>query len=407
MTLRTLLLSFTAFSIHLLPAQWQPLNSDLQSVRSITTQDGAIYAMSFPSGVHKSTDDGATWTLVMNGMPPATTGNFTRSVGSNPTHLFAGTEAGIYRSANGGNTWTAANGTLPASSTVFANKFFHFGNTTFAVFNGNLQSGGGIYRTVDNGNTWLIGHSGMSANMVVYHLTFDGFTIFAATNLGVYVSNNLGQQWTVMNAGSAFDTFAVQKVADRIIVISSFGYRYTTNGGQTWTNATGTFPGNITRGELVAYNGNLYAITGDSQLGCLVSTNNGNSFSAFNTGLTPLSLFGLEKFHASQTSLFMGSLQDLYRLPGSTVGVEGVAATLPAPYPTLFDNGFHVDLSDRTGPSTLILLDAAGREVRRHGNLPAGTSFIERGALAVGRYTCLLLDEREGTRHPLGSVIAQ
>ncbi|MFN9325675.1 MAG: hypothetical protein ACK6A5_09835, partial [Flavobacteriales bacterium] len=55
-------------------AQWQPYNastSGVQAVRSITTQGGAIYLASFPLGVYKSTNDGASWATVNAGLPVA------------------------------------------------------------------------------------------------------------------------------------------------------------------------------------------------------------------------------------------------------------------------------------------------------------------------------------------------
>ncbi len=413
MTLRNTFVIIASILLVAAHAQWLPYNSGLQTVRSITTQNGDIYAMSFPSGVHKSTNDGLNWNPVMNGLPTPGQGNYVRSVGSNATHLFAGTEAGIYRSANGGTSWEIANGSLTSSNLVFANKFFHFGNTTFAVFTGNLANGGGIYRTVNNGNTWLLGHSGMSANMVVYHLTYDNYNIYAATNLGTYVSpGTLGTTWNLLDSNSnyAYDTFSIQKAGNRLVKISSFGYRYSDNEGGSWTTATGSgIPANITKGELIAYNGNLYAITGQSGVNsCLISTNNGVSYTPYTDGLTALSQFGLEKFHASGTNLFIGTIQDLYRIVGTTVGLEdGAETTYPAPYPTLFDDGFQLDLSAQDGNSTLVLLDALGREVLRRENLPATPVRIERGTLVAGRYLCMLVNPKAGTRMALGTVIAQ
>lgn len=408
--MRTKALLFAAFTASLATAQWNPYNTGLQSIRSITTLDNAIYVAAYPTGVHKSTNEGLSWTPVNTGLPVASGNIFVQSVGRNATHLFAGTQNGIYRSSDAGSTWTLANslsggGSMTASGTVFANKFFTFGNTTYAVFQGLISAGGGIYTTTNNGTNWLTGHSGMSANMRVYHITQDGQDIYAGTNIGIYRST-AGANWVPVGSGVNFDIFAIQKVGNRIHIIGSNGYQYSDNGGMNWSNATGGVA-TPTKGELIAYNGNLYALTGTSS-GCLRSTNNGVSYSAFNTGLAPVDVVSNEEFHASPTTLYMGALTDLYSIPGSTVDLADAEASVPPlPYPTAFEDGFTIDLSGQPANSTVLLIDASGREVRRINGLPSAPVRIERGTLVAGRYLCQLIDPTSGLQRSLGQVIAQ
>ena len=138
------------------------------------------------AGIYKSTDDGDTWNPCNTGLPDQGEGAiFAQSVGrGSGTFLYAGTEQGIYRSDNEGASWTNINGSLTASSSVYANKWFYFNGTLFAVFTGSIQQGGGIARSTNNGNTWLVGHSGMGSNMTVYHIAQDNGTLIAATNTG-------------------------------------------------------------------------------------------------------------------------------------------------------------------------------------------------------------------------------
>ncbi|MEZ4808132.1 MAG: hypothetical protein R2815_11780 [Flavobacteriales bacterium] len=399
------ILSFTAMVLSAsLFGQWEPLATGLQSVRSVTTMGNAIYAAHYPVGISKSTNDGVTWAPVNSGIT-ATGGNtFVQSVGHNATYLFAGTQSGVYRSNNGGTSWTNINGSLTASSTVYVNKWFHFGIATFGVFTGTIANGGGIARTNDNGTTWLIGHSGMGSNVTVYHMTDDGTKLYAATSTGLYTSVDGGQQWSAVS-GSNFAIYSVQKVGTRLIIISSFGYRYSDNGGSTWTDATGDIA-SPTKGELIAYDGKLFAVTGTNN-GCLVSLDNGATYSPFNTGLSPVDAISQEEFHASGATLYMGALTDLYKLPGSTVGITANGEEqLPRPYPTLFTNGFTVDLTGMDAGASLILMDAAGREAARLDNVPSGPVVFERGALVAGTYTCLHRSAI-GEQHVLGTVIAQ
>jgi hypothetical protein len=402
-TIRTLILAFSAVCFTVSQAQWQPFLSGLSSVRSITTQDADIYAVSYPTGIFKSDNDGATWTPAINGITLSSGNAFVRSVGRNTTHLFAGTHTGIYRSNNGGTNWTLANGSLTASGTIYANKFFQFGNTTFAVFSGTIANGGGIQRTVDNGNTWLIGHSGMGSNATVYQMATSGTALYAATSVGIYKSTDNGQQWTLLS-GSNFAVYAIQAVNGRLIVISTFGYRYSVNDGANWTNATGAVA-SPTKGELIAYDGKLYAITG-TNTGALVSTDNGSSYTAFNDGLAPIDVVSQEQFHATGSRLFLGAFSDLYSVPGSTVGVAEDRTTVAVPvYPTVFNTDFTVDLSSLNGHSTVLLLDAGGREVLRKEEVTANKMIIARSGLATGRYTVVVMQHGSAIHH--SPVIAQ
>jgi len=388
---KTLLLLLSFSSTCVATAQWLPYVSGLSTVRSITTQNDVIYAASYPTGIFKSDNDGASWSLAINGITLSSGNAFARSVGRNTTHLFAGTHTGIYRSNNGGTNWTLANGSLTASTTIYANKFFQFGNTTFAVFSGTIANGGGIHRTVDNGNTYLIGHSGMGSNATVYQLATSGTALYAATSVGIYKSTDNGQQWSILS-GTNFAVYAIQIVTGRLVIISTFGYRYSTNDGATWTNATGALA-SPTKGELIAYDGKLYAISG-TNAGTLISTDNGSSYSAFNTGLAPIDAVSQEQFHASATRLFLGAFSDLYSIPGSTVGISGNTVMVAANvFPTVFSTGFTVDLSGYHGNSTLLLLDASGREVLHREGLQAGISFIARNGLASGRYSAVVIHQ--------------
>lgn len=401
-TLSTLLLSCLAFAA---TAQWVPFGSGLQSVRSVTTQGNAVYAVTFPSGIKKSTDDGATWTPANSGITETSGNTFVQSVGQNSSYLFAGTQSGIYRSNNGGSSWALANGSLPASNMVYAHKFFQFGSRLFAVFTGTIANGGGLQVTNNNGDTWFLGHSGMGSNQIVYDLDYDGTTLYAATNTGLYSSSNVGQSWSAVS-GSNFAIYAVKKVSSRLVIISAFGFRYSDDGGATWSESTGDI-NNPTKGELIAFDGKIIGITG-SNTGCISSTNNGVSYTDFNAGLAPVDAVSQEEFHASAGRLFMGAALGLYKIDGSNVGVtDMVGNALPLPYPSPFTDAFQLDTDERFANGIFVLIDATGREVAAQRSTGSGRLHMERNGLPAGPYHLLFVDLSNGERRPLGTVIAQ
>ena len=85
----------------------------------------------------------------------------------------------------------------------------------------------------------------------------------------------------------------MQVLADRLVAVTTFGYRYSLNYGGTWSESTGD-PNNPTKGEMVAYDGKVYALS--NQGGCTVSLDNGVTYASFNTGLTPVDQVAQEKF---------------------------------------------------------------------------------------------------------------
>lgn len=389
-------------------AQWsQFAHPGYQSIFSVTTSPGAIHMVSYPNGVITSTNGGANWNPTSTGLPAGTQ---VEAVFYNGNVLLAGTHSGVYKSTNAGASWTLSNTGLPASnSSNFPRRFFKFGTTTFAVFKGPVGSNtGGVWRSTDDGASWFSGNGGLSSNMTIYQLANVNAKIWAATNAGLTSTSDLGLNWTIDGA-SNFACYAIQGDATRMVIISTFGYRYRTYSGSSWSawqNATGA-PANPTAGELILYDGKYWASTAASPSDVLRSTNNGQSWSSYSTNIDALDQITQYGFHAGGTTLYLGTLTHLYGHSGTTTSLEEVTSTeLPIPFPTLFTDHFNVDLSDVNGNVTIVLLDASGKEVARHAKLQRGLVSINRGGLTPGAYRVMLLDDSNGSSL-LGTVIAQ
>lgn len=383
-------------------AQWTPLTSGLTSIRSMTHVGPDLYAVNYPNGVKKSTDGGSTWNPVNTGLPSVGSNVFCESVGYNGSYLFAGTQSGIYRSNDGGASWALANGSLVASNSVYANKWFVNSGVTMAIFAGSVANGGGIWRTSNNGDTWFIGHSGMGSNVTVNAVTLVGATLYASTNVGLYTSVDNGLNWTA-DAVVNYATYGLEQAGTNLVILSTFGYRYSTNGGATWNDATGD-PAAPTKGELAGYDGALYANTGSST-GCVKSIDNGATWTAFNTGLGAIDQAALEEFHIAGTRMYVTALFDVYYITGLGTGLDAQGSDGVLVRPTVFEGSFSITVPAGSAVRSLWIMDAQGRTVRTL-PLTAGTTEVPCADLAAGAYVLRGI-AATGNAIPLGTVIAR
>jgi hypothetical protein len=400
--MKKLLLSFAVpfLGVSLL-AQWTPMTTGTLSNRSMCRQNGDLYVVSYPNGVKKSESGTGPFTAVNTGLPMSGTNWFVQSIGEDGAYLYAGTESGIYRSTSGTDTWSNINGTLTASNAVYANKFYSIGGSIMAVFAGSIAQGGGIFRSSNFGNTWLIGHSGMGSNVQVYALTQVGPTLFASTSTGLWTSTDNAQSWTAHPVVN-YTTYSLASINNTLVIVSSFGIRYSTNGGSSWLEASGD-PASPAKGELVAFDGKLYALVGTST-GCLRSTDNGATWSAFIAGFTTVDAQSQEEFYATSQTLYCTALFDVYSLPSTGTAVEDVtAASAPRVFPTVSNNGFTLSSPSATGH--LMLFDGLGRQVLNEVLAQPGDQFVPRGSLASGLYQAFF--QRPGSPAPirLGAVM--
>lgn len=156
--------------------------------------------------MYKSTDSGQTWSLSASGIDP-NIGNGLNAIASspiNPNIILVGTAfAGqnfVYRSTDGGQNWTLMSYTGGDVRTI---KFFPGSS------NNVLLAGAGIYKSTDGGNSWVLKQSVTNGRAFCFKRNQPD-TIFAATQLGVYISVNQGESW----AATPFDKYSYDIVAD-------------------------------------------------------------------------------------------------------------------------------------------------------------------------------------------------
>jgi hypothetical protein len=228
-------------------------------------------------GLQTSSDNGATWAASNTGVP--STGIVFGT--SDATNLYAFRGSSVYVSTTG-NNWSLMASTVPSSLTIKSMSIFngtvmaiaspnspasfkvlHYtagswgiksspANAVYATcirnLGGTLYAGttaSNVLKSSDAGMTWAGGLTGMpteNCNKYVTALANSGSTLYCGTYGNKLVrSTDNGVNWsTVLNLGdnNAFgigmNDFYIYS-SNTVFVASDSGFVYTTNGGNTWT----------------------------------------------------------------------------------------------------------------------------------------------------------------------------
>ncbi|MBS1724533.1 MAG: hypothetical protein JSS66_16445 [Armatimonadetes bacterium] len=238
-----------------------------------------------PMGVFKSTDGGATWSQLLNGLPNQA-GTDVAIVPSSPNIVFAAigrpfgaTENGIYRSTDSGASWSKLAGGLPTAN---------LGRISVATAPNNASR---VYALVVN-------RCDASGN--------NGST------LGGYRSMDGGNTWTSVPVGSFQATYGwylcavgVQPTNADVAVYAGYDLLRSTNGGTSFSTVTTQHVDN----HAVAWDASGRLLCGNDG-GIFRSTNNGTSWSNLNTGLGITQFYAAISIHPTDTNLVLGGLQD-------------------------------------------------------------------------------------------------
>lgn len=146
----------------------------------------------------------------------------------------------------------------------------------------------------------------------VWDLANSGASIFAATNLGAFVSTNNGASWTAINTGLPADVSlrSIAASGSTLYAGSSAGTAFiSTNGGQSWTNISAGLPNSPIRALFIGSN---FLLAGTSGAGIFRSTNNGQSWTTASglpttTQVNRLYQFGTTLFAATSNGVYTSS----------------------------------------------------------------------------------------------------
>jgi hypothetical protein len=264
--------------------------------------------------IYKSTDDGLNWQIINSGV----TGSTALSLISINNKLFTTTNNNVYELNIGLSNWA-----ISSLSTADTRYILHYNNNKYFAYSPTIAQ---MQSTTDNGNTWLIADKNIymqtisrltttennklfaigsgtflfnpldsswsrfselnynfggtvTSSNTVYNFAFGaGNQYYAATDGGVWNSNDNGQTWTQHITGLPNTTFGYKTVkdlfitGDTIIAATEGGIYRSINQANSWQQVS-----TLNCADLFKYGNYLYAAGN----GVYRSADNGNAWAAF------------------------------------------------------------------------------------------------------------------------------
>jgi photosystem II stability/assembly factor-like uncharacterized protein len=187
-------------------------------------------------------------------------------------YVYAGTPVGLFHSTDAADTW---------KKTEIAGFVYDI-----------LVTGGGevfvgaspesVYRSSDNGESWTAANVGMGRTAVRKFAANSQGDLFAATSLGIYLSVDNADNWSLISPGTIVNSFAFTGAGD-ILAGTDNGLIRSTDNGITW-NPAGL--DTVAVGPLLVNNdGHIFAGSKVINGGLFRSTDDGQTWMPVNKGL--------------------------------------------------------------------------------------------------------------------------
>jgi len=322
------------------------------------------------SGLFKSTDNGNSWTNITFGKAAVQNEKMVSILVAGNGNMFLGSDNNLFKSTDGGNSWSRL-ASLPDSL-----KYWDL-----AEINGNIVaaytkgSSGGVYYSGNYGSTWTAA-SGISTP--VRYLLVDGSNLFLGGNAnGVYKSTDNGQSWTT---GTGFPPSAgiwnVEKQGGKLFAssVAGKGLFSSSDNGASWDSAAVSyFTGSFCQIFGMKANSSAIVVANDGTVavGCdvafRISTDNGNTWSAFETGIStanPAFYFPNLGMSADGSSMFTirNNGNDVYRFGSSSAIADNSSSSgLPISiYPNPAKESINIE--NLPGSSRLTITDITGKK---------------------------------------------
>jgi photosystem II stability/assembly factor-like uncharacterized protein len=265
-------------------ATWTSVNNGIDkesSISAITVIGNKLLAASHGSGLFVTADSGAVWT-------PESVGTVEiRELRTISANVFAGTDMlGAFRSADSGATFTAINSGLGSKwIQCYANQ----GSNIFAG-----TGDAGVYRSANAGNTWAVINTGLTG-VNVTDILCTGTKVYAATfDAGLFVSTNNGSTWSATGNEISSEKLTGLAICNSILVAGTWdaGIFLSYDNGSSWIRPdTGLDSTWCIRSIEV---NDTAVFVGTREHGIYFSEDSCHTWQAFNTGLVDSTVLSLK-----------------------------------------------------------------------------------------------------------------
>lgn len=154
--------------------------------------------------VYKSTTNGSSWTLISGSINSTNPIRELTQSKSNPNIMFAVSGSLIFKSTDEGASWISVTTGLPNRTITSVYVHPDDENQVFLTFSG--FGAGKVYKSTNGGSNWVSISGNLPDTPVNDMLVFTGNpnfpnTYFAATDIGVFVTENNGTNWIEITDG--------------------------------------------------------------------------------------------------------------------------------------------------------------------------------------------------------------
>ena len=157
-----------------------------------------IISGAMEGGIYKSTDGGATWGKLANGLPAGLVGKANIAVSrANPNRIYVLIEAkpgmGLYRSDDAGASFT-----MVSNNPQLSTRSFYYTTITADPTNADVVYAGaeGYFKSVDGGRTWATLNTPHGDNHDLWINPSNGQILIQSNDGGANVSLNGGRTWS-------------------------------------------------------------------------------------------------------------------------------------------------------------------------------------------------------------------